>query len=170
VFERAVRIGERTVAVGKGKNQKAADSAAAEAALDILKRENEKTTEVSLESLAKLREYAAKNKLPSPEFRDLGESAHSSANAREYIIECRFAGKSSSGTAASKQQARAIAAAEMLRELTRSDRERARAAVKSADKSQVKRKISPSKKAAGAKKSEKIASPKKAPHQHKKHL
>lgn len=40
-YERAVVIGERTVAVGKGKNLKLADVAAAEAALEILKKEEE---------------------------------------------------------------------------------------------------------------------------------
>ncbi len=170
VYERAVSIGERVVAVGTGKNQKAADSAAAEAALEILKRESERPVEIKIEALASLREYAAKNKQPTPEFRDLGETARSNANMREYIIECRFMGKSTSGIAMSKQQARAIAADEMLRELTKSDKAKARAAVKSSDKTRVKKKLSAAQPAKSAKKSDKAPSPKKMPHQHKKHL
>ena len=170
VFERAVKIGDRVVASGVGKNQKAADSAAAEAALEILKNESESENEIKIESLATLRGYAAKNKQPSPEFRDLGESARSNANCREYIIECRFMGRSTQGVAKSKQQARALAASLMLDELTKSDREKAKAAVKSADKKNAKRKLSLPKGTGNAKKSDKSASPKKMPHQHKKHL
>ena len=170
VYERAVSVGDRVLAVGKGKNQKAADSAAAEAALEVLKRENERCAEVKIESLSALREYAAKNKQPSPEFRDLGETARSNANMREYIIECRFMGRSTSGTAASKQDARAIAATQMLNELTKNDKAKAKAAVKSNDKNKVKRKLNPLVKSSNAKKSDKVSSPKKMPHQHKKHL
>ena len=170
VFERAVKIGERTVAVGTGKNQKAADSAAAEAALAILKSESQNTKEIKTEALVELRAYASKNKQPSPEFRDLGESARSNANVREYIIECRFMGKSVTATAQSKQQARAIAASEMLDELKKADTEKARAAVKSGATTRTKKKISQAQKPRSAKKSDKVASPKKMPHQHKKHL
>ncbi len=170
IFERAVKIGERIVAVGTGKNQKAADSAAAEAALDILKSEDKTTCEARIEALGELRAYAAKNKQPSPEFRDLGESARSNANLREYIIECRFMGKSVTATAQSKQQARAIAASKMLAELKKADAAKARTAIKPSAPTRTKRKLSVAKKPSSAKKSEKAASPKKTPHQHKKHL
>jgi len=170
VYERAVSVGDRVLAVGKGKNQKAADSAAAEAALEVLKRESEKTVEARPESLTALREYASKNKKPSPEFRDLGETARSNANVREYIIECRFMGKSTVGTAQSKQEARAIAAGEMLAELTKTKKEKARAAVKSGGKSGVKKKLAPTQKMKSDKKSPRSSAPKKMPHQHKKHL
>ena len=170
VFERAVKIGERVVATGTGKNQKAADSAAAEAALAILKGESDNTNEIKVETLSQLRAYAAKNKQPSPEFRDLGESARSNANAREYIIECRFMGRSVSAVAQSKQEARALAAAKMLSELNEADKAKARAAVKSDAPTRVKKKLSRTQKPVGAKKSDKSASPKKMPHQHKKHL
>jgi dsRNA-specific ribonuclease len=158
------------VAVGTGKNQKAADSAAAEAALAILKSESENTKEIKTEALIELRAYASKNKQPSPEFRDLGESARSNANIREYIIECRFMGKSVTATAQSKQQARAIAASKMLDELKKADTEKARAAVKSGATTRTKKKLSSTQKPRSAKKSDKVASPKKMPHQHKKHL
>ena len=110
VFERAVYIGERMVASGKGKNQKGADSRAAEAALAILKSEADKANKPTLgvEVLAKLKAFAAANKQPSPEFRDLGESADS-----EFIIECRLMGKSAVGSGKSKQEAR-IASADAL--------------------------------------------------------
>jgi ribonuclease-3 len=77
LYERAVYIGDRLVATGKGKNQKIADSAAAEAALEILKSENQPKKEINLESITKLKALAVKNKQPSPEFRDLGESERS---------------------------------------------------------------------------------------------
>lgn len=117
VFERAVYIGDRLVATGKGKNQKLADAAAAEAALEILKNESANNTEISLESLAKLKAHAAKNKQPSPEFRDLGETPKSSVNCREFMIECRCMGVSATATAKSKQEARALAAQKVMKAL-----------------------------------------------------
>lgn len=170
VYERAVKIGDRVVAVGKGKNQKAADTSAAEAALEILKREAEKTVEIKIESLAALREYAAKHKHPSPEFRDLGETARSNAGAREYIIECRLMGEATRGVAMSKQQARAIAAEEMLKILTKIEKDKARSAIKGADKSKVKKRLSSAPSRRDLKQTKKATAPKKTPHQHKKHL
>ena len=165
-----MKIGERIVATGVGKNQKAADSAAAEAALNILKSEASVTTEIKIEVLAELRTYAAKNKQPSPEFRDLGETPRSNANCREYIIECRLMGCTTQATANSKQEARAKAAALMLDELTKADKEKARAAVKSSLKTSTKKKLTQNKKNTNSPKKEKASSPKKMPHQHKKHL
>ena len=105
------------MATGKGKNQKIADAAAAEAALEILKSENTKTKEISLESLSKLKAHAAKNKQPSPEFHDLGETPKSSVNSPEFMIECRCMGKSATAIAKSKQEARALAAESVLKML-----------------------------------------------------
>jgi ribonuclease-3 len=118
IYERAVMIGDRLLATGKGKNQKIADTAAAEAALEILKKESGGAKEITVESLTKLKAFAAKNKQPSPEFRDLGESVSSNANSREFVIECRCMGKSASATGKSKQEARAMAAEKVLLELT----------------------------------------------------
>ena len=117
-FERAVYIGDRLVATGKGKNQKEADSAAAATALAILKAEAVKssTTAPGVEVLTKLKEFAAKNKQPSPEFRDLGE-APTSTKEPEFMVECRLMGKSATGTGKSKQDARIAAADKLLREL-----------------------------------------------------
>lgn len=174
IYERAVFIGDRAVATGKGKNQKLADAAAAEAALEILKGESVKAAPVSLETLTKLKNYAAQNKSPSPEFRDLGETPLSNANSREYIIECRCMGKSASATGRSKQEARALAAEKLLSELM-SKKVSAKPAkkVKPAEKKplSVKKPLSEKKQIhKNAKKSEKSPSPKKQSYQHKKHL
>ncbi len=118
VYERAVIIGERTVATGKGKNQKIADSAAAEAALKILKKECKNDKNVNISSLSELKNLAVKNKQPSPEFRDLGETPASTVSEREYMIECRCMGKSATATGKSKQEARALAAERVLCELS----------------------------------------------------
>lgn len=121
VYERAVIIGDRVVATGKGKNQKIADSAAAEAALEILKKEDEKSNNVNLSSLSDLKKLASQSKQPSPEFRDLGEAATSSASSKEFVIECRCMGASAKATAKSKQEARALAAKKVFDTLTKKD-------------------------------------------------
>lgn len=120
IYERAVVIGDRTVATGKGKNQKIADSAAAEAALEILKKESKNDNNVNLGSLSALKSHAVKNKHPSPEFRDLGETSASTVNLREYLIECRCMGVIATATGKSKQEARAKAAEKVLLQLTKS--------------------------------------------------
>jgi len=169
VFERAVIIGDRTVAVGKGKNQKLADSAAAEAALEILKKENIDAKEVNLEAITKLKAYATKNKQPSPEFRDLGESAKSTPTAREYIIECRLMGKSESAVGNSKQEARAKAAEKLLSLLSEKDApaKHPKKKVAAASDKTVKKANTKVKKTGKVKNS---PSPKKQSFQHKKHL
>ena len=117
VYERAVYIGDRLLATGKGKNQKLADTAAAEAALEILKKECESAQNVNDNSLSELKNYAQQHKQPSPEFRDLGEAPTSTPNSREYVIECRCMGKIAACSGRSKQEARALAAEKVLREL-----------------------------------------------------
>lgn len=125
VYERAVYIGQRLVATGSGKNQKIADSAAAEKALEILKNEKQNINNVNLTSLSLLKTYASKQKQPSPEFRDLGETAASSSQAREYMIECRCMGLSAKAAAPSKQEARALAAEKLLAQLLPKDEPKA---------------------------------------------
>ena len=169
VYERAVYVGDRLVATGKGKNQKIADSAAAEAALEILKGENQPKKEINLDSITKLKALAVKNKQPSPEFRDLGESEKSTPASREFVIECRLMGKSACAMGNSKQEARAKAAEKLLSIF---DAENAPAKMqksKPAPKKQNKAK-KPLVKAKNARKSEKSPSPKKQGYQHKKHL
>ena len=165
VYERAVIVGDRTLAVGKGKNQKIADAAAAEAALEILKKENAKTNEINLDSLTKLKAHAQKNKQPSPEFRDLGETPSSNPSAREFMIECRCMGKSANAVGKSKQEARALAAEKVLSQLIPKENPVAKKIIKQ-------KKTTPQNKPIhkNAKKSDKSASPKKQSYQHKKHL
>ena len=165
VYERAVIIGDRTVAVGKGKNLKIADSMAAEAALEILKKENVASVELNIEALTKLKALAAKNKQPSPEFRDLGETGRSTPSAREFMIECRLMGKSASAVGNSKQEARAKAAEKLLAILTEKDKLVDKPKKKSAPKEKKTQKHH--QKTNNVKKS---PSPKKQGFQHKKHL
>lgn len=119
-YERACYIGDKIYGVGTGKNQKLADSEAAKAALEslineenMLTKKKEKST--SDESFHKLKEIAASKKIPSPEFRDLGESEKSTASKKEYRIECRFAGISATGTAQEKREAKLRSAEAVLR-------------------------------------------------------
>lgn len=113
-YERACYIGDKIYGTGIGKNLKLADADAAEKALAALKREYEEKhyakKQASEENpLTTLKEYALRSKLPSPEFRDLGETKNSTPKRREYEIECRFASLSARGCAESKQEAKAIA-------------------------------------------------------------
>ena len=199
VYERAVIIGDRTVASGKGKNQKIADTAAAEAALEILKSESAKPIEINFEALTALKSHAAKNKQPSPEFRDLGETPKSNANCREYVIECRCMGKTESAVGKSKQEARVLAAEKVLEQLLPKKEEKKTKTAKKTTKTTrsakaqkalksentVKNNVAATTKKAtktakspavkvpaqkNAKKSDKSPAPKKQPHQHKRHL
>ena len=119
-YERACYIGERICGVGKGKNQKLADAEAARAALEFLMNEEAKQTRKKEESandsaLQKLKEIAVGKKIPSPEFRDLGESEKSTPSAKEYVIECRFSGVSAIATASEKREAKLKSAAAVLK-------------------------------------------------------
>ena len=113
-YERACFIGDRLCGTGIGKNQKLADTAAAKAALELLMSEQTRASSSAIEALSKIKDYATKNKLPSAQFRDLGETEKSTESTKEYAIECRFAGKSACGTGPSKQDARAKAAEAIL--------------------------------------------------------
>lgn len=120
VYERACYIGDKVYGVGKGKNTKLADSMAAEAALARLRAESKKEAKPSVvptEQVARLKEYAQNSKLPSPEFRDLGESESSTESEREYVVECRLSGASARGVGKSKQDARAFACQALLEAL-----------------------------------------------------
>ena len=122
VYERACYIGDKVYGVGQGKNLKLADSAAAEEALKALTAELEilkvqTIAEKTALSVQKLKEYAAKEKKPTPEFRDLGETPNSTPMAREYEIECRFLGFSAKACAYGKREAKAMAAEKILQEI-----------------------------------------------------
>ena len=172
VYERAVIIGERVVATGSGKNQKLADAAAAEAALEVLKGEAVKPIELNFEVITALKAFASKNKQPSPEFRDLGETPKSNANCREYIIECRCMGKSESAVGKSKQEARVLAAEKVYNLLVSPVVEKKQKPAVKINKQTKKAKptVQKNRMQRNSKKSEKSASPQKQPHQHKKHL
>ncbi len=117
VFVRVCLIGERICAEGSGKNCSEADARAAEATLALLKKEEtlgDVGADIDRDAQTKLRNYAAKNKLPYPEFRDLGESPKSTATDKIYMIECRFLGKSTVSEGVSKSDARMLSASEML--------------------------------------------------------
>ena len=200
-YERAVYIGDRLVAVGFGKNLKLADAAAAEAALSVLEREVKGEAIRNSDALMRIKEFAAKNKQPSPEFRDLGESPSSTVTCPEFIIECRVKGKSATGVANSKQEARVLAAENLLAlfaeeekpKKTATGRKKAEKTAKPTPeqkKLKIAAKPTPEQKKLemvtkptaqtkkpvaeiqpkSAKKSEKNASPKRRPFQHKKHL
>ncbi len=132
-YERACYIGERLVSTGLGRNQKAADTAAAENALKILVAEEEKSKQkvtkkqAQMSPVQKLREYAAKNKKPSPEYRDHGEISDSSSKTKKFKIECRFAGLTAFGTAESKATAKLIAAEEVLSLLKSTEKKKKKA-------------------------------------------
>ena len=109
------------VATGKGKNQKIADSAAAEAALKILQNECIDEKNVNISVLSELKMLASKQKQPSPEFRDLGETPASTPSSREFMIECRCMGKIATAIGKSKQEARASSAEKVLNDLAKKE-------------------------------------------------
>ncbi len=116
VYRRACIIGGEVMGIGEGKNQKIADSAAAEAALWALKekesvkapRENQK------DAPSTLRSYTSKMRLQSPEFVDLGESDNSDEYAREFVFECRVGEVLAKGIGRSKSEARTASALAMI--------------------------------------------------------
>ncbi len=170
VYERGVFIGERLCGTGSGKNQKIADSAAAEAALRLLMSEaTAKASPATTEALASLKALASAKKQPSPEFRDLGETPSSNQYEREYIIECRFMGHTESGIGKSKQEARCAAAEKMLSALKPQNAKHPEKKKNAPSERQGTAIGGRSAKAAGASKLQKpAAKPKRAPHYHKK--
>ena len=117
IYERACLIGGEIFGTGRGKNTKIADTAAAEAALIRLKKECQSSEPIPDDAPARLKSHSQKNKLPSPEFRDLGETENSSNTDKEYAVECRYGGVIKKGIGKSKQDARARASQSVLEEL-----------------------------------------------------
>ena len=140
-FVRACYIGDELVGRGVGKNFKIADADAARAALDMLTSREKKAkeaaeaankksdnqavkktakkpvripTEINLNTPTALREYAAKMKLPSPQFKDLGEADETNDGRTIYRIECRLGDKNATADGYSKTDARALAAERLL--------------------------------------------------------
>lgn len=117
LYECGAYIGDKLYGTGTGKNQKLAESAAAAVALEILMAESRQPKADVSEVAAKMRELASKNKAPSAEYRDLGETENSGINVKEFAIECRFMGRTAIGIGLSKQDARAAAALSIIKEL-----------------------------------------------------
>ena len=117
IYERACYIGDRLCGTGKGKNCKIADTLAAEAALNTLISEESEAQKPRIspeEILPALQSLARKNKVATAQFKDLGESENSTSYSPEFIVECKFMGKSGIGKGKSKLEARAAAAHEVL--------------------------------------------------------
>lgn len=145
-YERLCFIGDTPYGRGVAKNCKLADIAAAEETLRMLREEESKNRHTVLdpaEIMQKLKAAAAKNKLPSPEFKDLGESANSNEKAREYVVECRMMGRSVSACGVSKQDARVLAAAEMLELITDGQATANRSNAKTGAKRKKAKKVAP---------------------------
>jgi ribonuclease-3 len=106
-------IGDELMGVGEGKNRKAAEAAAAKEALDRLSAQA-RSKDTPTDALAEIKAYAAKAKLPSASFKDLGESERSTESRPEFVIECRLGDIARQGVGQSKQEARAFAAREVL--------------------------------------------------------
>lgn len=123
-YECGVYIGEKLYGKGVGKNQKIAEAEAARIALELLQAESKQPKVDAATVAQKLRELSSKNKVPSAEYRDLGETENSNINVKEYAIECRFMGRIAEGRGLSKQDARVAAGLIILGEL---DKEKAEA-------------------------------------------
>ncbi len=134
-YECGVYIGEKLYGKGVGKNQKLAEAEAAKIALDLLTAEAKQPKVDAATVAQKLRELASKNKVPSAEYRDLGETENSNINVKEYAIECRFMGRVAEGRGLSKQDARVAAGLIILEEI---EKEKAEAAKKTLTKSSKK--------------------------------
>ncbi len=134
-YECGVYIGEKLYGKGIGKNQKLAEAEAAKIALDLLTAEAKQPKVDAATVAQKLRELASKNKVPSAEYRDLGETENSNINVKEYAIECRFMGKVAEGRGLSKQDARVAAGLIILEEI---EKEKAETAKKTLAKSSKK--------------------------------
>lgn len=148
IYERACYIGDKVYGIGQGKNLKLADSAAAEEALKALIAELEilnvqANFEKTALSVQKLKEYAAKEKKPTPEFRDLGETPKSTPSAREYEIECRFLGYSAKACAYGKREAKALAAEKILQQIEKENSKKTAKKTASVQKKTTKSKQKP---------------------------
>ncbi len=113
-YKRGCYIDGRLVGTGEGKNQKLADAEAAKSALEALVKEDEAKNAPTPDMQVKLRELCSKEKQPSPEWHDLGETDGSTISAPEFAIECRALGKTAIGKGRSKQEARSAAAKQIL--------------------------------------------------------
>ena len=135
-YECGVYIGEKLYGRGIGKNQKLAEAEAAKLALELLQAEAKQPKVDAATVAQKLRELSSQNKVPSAEYRDLGETENSNINIKEYAIECRFMGKIAEGRGLSKQDARVAAGLTILAEIEKEKAEAKKAIAKAQGKSQ----------------------------------
>ncbi len=137
VYRRAVLIGTVIYGVGEGKNQKAADTEAARAALLRLCEEYAKDKGASKENepspAAKLKEYAASQRKAGPTYKDKGESESSSEQRRIYCVECSFDGLCETGEGESKTEAKSSAILKVLSKI----KQRKKSAVMTAAKKKI---------------------------------
>ena len=135
-YECGVYIGEKLYGRGIGKNQKLAEAEAAKLALELLQAEAKQPKVDAATVAQKLRELSSQNKVPSAEYRDLGETENSNINVKEYAIECRFMGKIAEGRGLSKQDARVAAGLTILAEIEKEKAEAKKALAKAKGQSQ----------------------------------
>jgi len=116
IFERSCTIGERTYAVGVGKNQKLADADAAEKALKILMEEEEKRKNPPPDenTVERLIEYLRSSRLPGASFYDLGETDSSTPERPNFKVACKIGDMCAEGVGISKKNARSDSADKML--------------------------------------------------------
>jgi ribonuclease-3 len=155
-YERGCFVGERLVAVGKGKNFKIADAEAAEAALTLLRGEETKKEDSRplSNALQRLKEMSEREKKPSPEFRDLGETLRSSAGTPEFEIECRFMGMIAHGVAKDKRRAKEISAERLLEMIAKDRGENIKKIAKTSHRKLVKSEVKAEENTEKAKKNE----------------
>lgn len=134
-YECGVYIGEKLYGKGIGKNQKLAEAEAAKLALELLQAEAKQPKVDAATVAQKLRDLSSRNKVPSAEYRDLGETENSNINVKEYAIECRFMGKIAEGRGLSKQDARVAAGLTILDEIEKEKAEAKKALAKVQNKS-----------------------------------
>lgn len=124
LYRRACRIGDRVYGIGEGKNQKIADTAAAEAALRRLTEEEKAgiltvvTPDAGQSACTPLRtlyEYAAKTHTESPAFSDLGQKESDDPAAPPiFSVKCRYASMTVTADGPSKKAAKQTAAKMLL--------------------------------------------------------
>ena len=118
IYERACSVGERTYAIGVGKNQKLADADAAEKTLKILmaeeKKQKNKIAPPDESAVEKLMEYVRSSRLSGASFYDLGESAESTPERPSFRVSCKIGDACAEGVGQSKKSARCDSAAKML--------------------------------------------------------
>lgn len=138
-YERACYIGDVLYAKGKGKNQKAADAdAAARALARLMDEERQKNVKApDMSAVVSLKEYARSKKLPTPEFRDMGEVEGESRRGPRYAVSCSLGGISRTGVGDDKSAARAFAAEAVLAEIKTENKNKTAPRVKKKTKKQV---------------------------------